>query len=208
MNSRFRRVAFAASLVVLATILPAGVSAGPGEPPVSPALCDARPNDTFKKLLECMTVEGVREHQAALQEIADDDNDPGVRDRRVRSIGRLAVEVLEDAGYAVTRQSFDFVRFEVLSPTILTQVAPAPATDLPNIIMSYSGSGDVTGTVSSPNPVTGCFAADWPGTRPRKHRAHPARRIDRPGHVHIRPESRERDRRGGGRCRDLQQRRR
>ena len=164
MNSRTRRVAFAASLVLLATILPASVSAGPGGPPVSPALCDARPNDTFKKLLECMTVEGVREHQAALQDIADDNN--GTRVSGTEGYDQsvdYAVEVLEDAGYAVTRQSFDFVRFEVLSPTVLQQVAPAPAVDLPSIIMSYSGSGDVTAAVSSPDPVTGCFAADWAG---------------------------------------------
>ena len=164
MSSRTRRVAFAASFVLLATILPAAVSAGPGGPPVSTALCDARPNNNFTKLLECMTVEGVREHQAALQEIADDNN--GTRasgtDGYDESVD-YAVEVLEDAGYTVTRQSFDFVRFEVLSPSLLQQTAPGPVVDLPNIIMSYSGSGDVTGAVSSPNPVTGCFAPDWAG---------------------------------------------
>ena len=76
MGSRTRRAALAAILVLLATLFPAAVSGGPGGPPVSPALCDARPNDTFKKLLECVTLEGVREHQAALQEIADDNEGP------------------------------------------------------------------------------------------------------------------------------------
>jgi aminopeptidase Y len=51
----------------------------------------------------------------------------------------------------------------VLSASILQQVAPLPAADLAHIIMSYSGSGDVTAAVASPNPVTGCFAADWAG---------------------------------------------
>ena len=87
-----------------------------------------------------MTLEGVREHQAALQEIADANNDTRVSGSEGydESVD-YAVEVLEDAGYSVTRQSFDFVRFEVLSPSVLEQVAPAPAGPLAHIIMSYSG---------------------------------------------------------------------
>ena len=33
--------------------------------------CDTMPNDTFGKITKCVTVEGVREHQKAFQEIAD-----------------------------------------------------------------------------------------------------------------------------------------
>ena len=33
--------------------------------------CDTRVNNTLAKLLECVTLEGVRAHQAALQAIAD-----------------------------------------------------------------------------------------------------------------------------------------
>ena len=36
-----------------------------------PAACENRNNNTAKKLLECVTLEGVREHQAAFQAIAD-----------------------------------------------------------------------------------------------------------------------------------------
>jgi hypothetical protein len=36
----------------------------------SPA-CDTRPNNTFAKPLQCLTLEGVREHQAAFQAVAD-----------------------------------------------------------------------------------------------------------------------------------------
>jgi len=36
--------------------------------------CDARTNNNAAKLLQCVTLEGVREHQAAFQEIADDNN--------------------------------------------------------------------------------------------------------------------------------------
>jgi Zn-dependent M28 family amino/carboxypeptidase len=157
MGSRTRRAALAATLGLLATLFPAAVAAGP-------ASCDTRSNNTLAKLLECMTLEGVREHQAALQDIADDNDGTRVSgsagyDESVD----YAVDVLTAAGYNVTRQSFDFVRFEVLSPSILDQVAPAPIPNLPNIIMSYSGNGDVTAAVSSPSPVIGCDAADWAG---------------------------------------------
>ena len=157
MGSRTRRAALAASLVLLATMLPAAVAAGPQS-------CDDRSNNNIQKLLECVTLEGVREHQAALQEIADDND--GTRVSGTAGYDEsvdYAVEILEAAGYDVTRQEFDFVRFEVLSASILQQVAPLPAADLAHIIMSYSGSGDVTAAVASPNPVTGCFAADWAG---------------------------------------------
>src|SRR5262245_13158382 len=109
MSSRTRRVALAASFLLLATMLPVVSAAGPAGPPVSAALCDARPNDTFKKLLECVTLEGVREHEAALQAIADENDgtrvsgSPGY-DESVD----YAVEVLEARGYNVTRQLFDF----------------------------------------------------------------------------------------------------
>src|SRR5690242_17718338 len=36
----------------------------------SQAGCDSRTNNTYDKLLECVRVEGVRKHQAALQAIA------------------------------------------------------------------------------------------------------------------------------------------
>ena len=163
MGSRTRRAALAASLVLLATILPAGISAAPGGPPVTPALCDARANNTVSKLLDCVTLDGVREHQAALQDIADDNG--GTRVSGTAGYDEsvdYAAGVLEARGYDVTVQEFDFVRFEILSPSVLDRVSPNPAV-LPHIIMSYSGSGEVTAAVSSPNPVTGCFAADWAG---------------------------------------------
>ncbi len=41
------------------------------------ASCDSRVNNTHAKLLECVTLDGVREHQAAFQAIADANN--GIR---------------------------------------------------------------------------------------------------------------------------------
>jgi aminopeptidase Y len=159
-----RRGALAVTLIVLATVLPASVAAGPGGPPVSPALCDARPNNTQEKLADCVTVEGVREHQAALQAIADANGgtrvsgSPGY-DESVD----YAAQVLTAAGYNVTVQAFQFQTFVVLSPPVLEIVSPTPG-PVENNILSYSGSGDVTAPVSSPSGDSrGCYAADWAG---------------------------------------------
>ncbi len=137
----------------LASAAPAGTEA-----------CASRTNNTQEKLLECVTVDGAREHQAALQAIASANGNTRVSgspgyDQSVD----YAEKVLTAAGYDVTVQEFQFQTFVSLSPSILEQVAPLPARPLENNIMSYSGSGDVTGAVSSPSPVTGCFAPDWAG---------------------------------------------
>ena len=126
--------------------------------------CSSRDNNNFNKLLECVTVDGVRQHQAAFQAIADANN--GIRtagtpgyDQSVDYVaGRLTA-----AGYNVTVQEFDFQTFIVLSPTVLEQVSPAPAGPVVNNIMSYSGSGDHTAAVSPLGVITGCDAADFAG---------------------------------------------
>jgi hypothetical protein len=56
-------------LLVLLTLL--GVLAPAIPVTAGSAACDSRVNNTFAKLLECVTVDGVRQHQAALQAIAD-----------------------------------------------------------------------------------------------------------------------------------------
>lgn len=129
-----------------------------------PAACESRVNNTQAKLQECVTLEGVREHQAALQAIADANN--GIRTSGTPGYDAsvaYAVDVFEDAGYAVTVQPFTFQTFISLSPAVLEQVAPPPVGPIANSIMAYSGSGDVTAAVSSPTPNTGCNAADFAG---------------------------------------------
>ncbi|MFI5073668.1 MAG: hypothetical protein ACHP7G_01415 [Actinomycetales bacterium] len=82
--------------------------------------CDARTNNNTAKLLECVTLEGVREHQAAFQEIADDNNgtrvsgSPGYDE----SVDQLKDRLLA-AGWNVTRQAFEFQTFITLSPSVL-----------------------------------------------------------------------------------------
>jgi aminopeptidase Y len=147
-------------LVVLFAV--PGASAGP-------AACDNRVNNTWQKLLECVTLEGVREHQAAFQSIADDNG--GTRASGSEGYDDSAdyvVERMEAAGYNVSVQEFQFQTFISLSPSVLEQVAPPPGGPIANTIMEYSGSGDVTADVTAlPAPpadaTPGCEPADFAG---------------------------------------------
>ncbi|MBK9703777.1 MAG: M28 family peptidase [Betaproteobacteria bacterium] len=134
-----------------------------------PQACATRVNNTHAKLLECVTPEGVSDHLAAFQAIADANSGhrvsgaPG-HDASVDYVATL----LEDAGYLVTVQPFQFQTFISLSPSLLEQVTPPPAAPVANAIFSYSGSGDITAAVTAlaapPADATpGCDAADFAG---------------------------------------------
>ena len=150
----------ACALAVTAALTVLGASAAP------PALtCGARVNSTSALLQQCVTLAGVREHQQALQEIADENGNtrvggsPGYDE----SVDYVA-DKLAAAGWTVSRQRFEFQTFVSLSPSVLEQISPAPAGPLPHTILSYSGSGDVTGAARTPggDPL-GCYAADFAG---------------------------------------------
>ena len=69
LTARPRRHAYAVGVVTAAAmaLLPGGAAlAAP-----SSSGCSNRTNNTYDKVLECVRVEGVRKHQAALQRIAD-----------------------------------------------------------------------------------------------------------------------------------------
>ncbi len=137
------------ALLLLSTI-PTTVVAGPKS-------CDNRVNNTQKKLQECVTVEGVREHQAAFQAIADANG--GTRaagfDGYDDSVDYVA-DTLEAAGYAVELDPFEFT---FIPPATLQQTAPIEATYETG---AFSGSG--FGTVSGPViPVDLALGnTDWP----------------------------------------------
>jgi Zn-dependent M28 family amino/carboxypeptidase len=125
--------------------------------------CDSRVNNTIEKLTQCVTLDGVRQHQAAFQAIADANN--GIRTSGTPGYDQSVAYVagkLTDAGYVVTVQPFQYQTFITLSPSILEQIAPVYAS-IPNNIMSYSGSGDVTAPVSTLPVITGCSASDFAG---------------------------------------------
>ncbi len=150
-------------LVAFAVICSLLVASGPAAS-AGPASCGNRVNNTLEKLMECVTVDGVRSHQAALQAVADANN--GIRTSGTPGYDAsvdYVVSQLEGAGYATTVQPFTYQTFITLSPTVLEQVAPPPAGPVVTNIMSYSGSGDVTAPVSTLSTITGCNAVDFAG---------------------------------------------
>ncbi len=133
-----------------------------------PASCDQRVNNTHAKLLECVTLAGVREHQAAFQAIADANG--GIRAAGTPGYDASVAYVVQKmtaAGYNVTLNAFPFVY--VALPT-LQQTAP--------IVASYetgaftgSGTGNVSAAVTAVDinlappraSTSGCEAADFAG---------------------------------------------
>ena len=112
-------------IVALVSIIAAALSFAPVAM-AGPASCENRNNNTHAKLLECVTLEGVREHQAAFQEIADANggNRAATTPGYDASVAYVK-ETLEAAGYEVQLDPFDF---PVPRPAILQQTAPISAT--------------------------------------------------------------------------------
>jgi aminopeptidase Y len=152
-------------LVVLASVFALLGATVPVATAAPPAACANRNNNTIAKLLECVDVSGVREHQAAFQEIADANGSTRVSGSPGFDLSKdYVVERMTAAGYDVTVQPFQFQTFVSLSPSVLEQVAPLPGGPITNFIASYSGSGDVTADVSLPTgDFRGCEAADFVG---------------------------------------------
>ena len=103
-----------------AMVLPVAASAKPS-PQVPQRACDHRDNNSYSKLLECVRLNGVREHQAALQAIADANG--GTRADQTQ--GHLdSVEYVYDtmtaAGWDVEKVPFEYPAADIL----VEQVAP------------------------------------------------------------------------------------
>ncbi|MBC7876817.1 MAG: M20/M25/M40 family metallo-hydrolase [Anaerolineales bacterium] len=110
-----------------------------------PASCDSRVNNTHSKLLECVTLDGVRAHQAAFQTIADANGGT----RAAGTPGYEAsvdyvVDTMTAAGYNVTLNSFPFV---FVPPPTLQQLTPVNAT-YETGAFTGTGYGDVTASVT------------------------------------------------------------
>jgi Zn-dependent M28 family amino/carboxypeptidase len=165
-NRRTRLVATsAAGLLSLAAPLAAAApaAAAPAAPAAAGTACD-----TVVELMDCVTVEGVYEHLTALQAIADQNGGNRASGLPGHTASADYVEQrLEAAGYTVTRQPFDFAFYELIGTPTFEQLSPDPTTyvygtDFQD--MSYSGSGDVTGTVvpvDVDSADSGCEASDF-----------------------------------------------
>jgi hypothetical protein len=130
---------FVASAVAM--IVPITADAKPSIPQQA---CDQRDNNSYSKLLECVRIEGVREHQAALQAIADEnggtraDNTDGFRD----SVDYV-VDTMTSAGWDVEVVPFDYPASEVT----LHQLTPVDA-EYATGGFTNTGPGDVTAAVT------------------------------------------------------------
>jgi Zn-dependent M28 family amino/carboxypeptidase len=152
-------------LALLAVLL---VATNPTTIIASPQSCDSRVNNTQKKLQECVTVNGVREHQAVLQYIADENEG-------TRAVGTpgydASVDYVADtllaAGYTVELDPFDFT---FVPPATLIQTAPINE-EYETGAFSGSGFGQVAGPVipvdlalePPQNSTSGCEASDFDG---------------------------------------------
>ena len=162
-----------ASLFAVAALLVAALVPGQAAAGASQTACENRTNNTYDKLLGCVTLEGVREHQAALQAIADANDDPfypGTRAAGTDGYDESAEYVaglLEDAGYDVT---LDPVAVTFNFPAVLRQLTPVAAT-YETGPFTGSGNGTVQGGVipvdinlTPPRASTsGCEASDFAG---------------------------------------------
>ncbi len=142
-NRQALRVIVVGATAALLTMSPQAVSAAPV------AACDTQSNNTYQKLLECMTGEGVTEHLEAFQKIAENHPDPEYGTTRAAGTPGYQASVdyvaglLEDAGYTVT---LDPVEITYAFPPELRQLTPVAA-DYETGVFSGSGEGAVTGNV-------------------------------------------------------------
>lgn len=136
----------------------------------------ATPVDT-SALRTAVTLEGVREHQKAFQQIAN--RNDGIRLAGTGGYDDSADYVagrLESAGYAVTRQPFDFAFFQELATPELDRVSPDPRAYVGEdfFTMQYSGSGEPTAPLQAVDVIippgatantstSGCEASDFAG---------------------------------------------
>jgi Zn-dependent M28 family amino/carboxypeptidase len=135
--------------------------------------CDKRNNNTYQKLLECLSAAGTAEHLEALQAIADANEDPfypGTRaagtDGYDNSVDYVA-DQLEAAGWEVT---LDPVDVTFVLPSTLRQLTPVAA-EYETGAFTGSGSGTVEGQVvpvdinlvGDRSSSSGCEAADFAG---------------------------------------------
>jgi Zn-dependent M28 family amino/carboxypeptidase len=160
-----RRLFVGAAAVVLLSGLPvAAASAAP-----SPNGCERRTNNTYAKVLECVRPEGVREHQAAFQAIADANGG----NRLAGTSGydasvEYVVDTLEAAGWTVTLDEFPFI---FVPPPTLEQLTPPPPVEYVTGAFTGTGFADVTGPVIPVDinlvppraSTSGCEAADFAG---------------------------------------------
>ncbi|WCB92246.1 Aminopeptidase [Baekduia alba] len=128
------------------------------------------------KLANAVTVSGILRHERALANIAERNGGTRVSGSAGFDKSRdYVVGQLQNAGWTVNVQPFEFPYFQELAPTTLERTAPDqhPYADDEFATMEYSGSGDVTANVQAvdltlppadePSSTSGCEASDFAG---------------------------------------------
>lgn len=163
MKVRAKLAVMACAAVAVPVVLPAA----------GQAKNDKKP-DYSGKLQKAVTVQGMVRHERAFANIAERNGGtrasgtPGFAKSRDYVVGRL-----QDAGYSVTVQPFDFPFFQEVQPSTLAtpDKTYTQGPDGDYNIMQYSGSGDVTAALTpvdvtlpptpEPSSTSGCEAADF-----------------------------------------------
>ncbi len=131
------------------------------------------------KLRKGVTVDGIMEHERALQDIAiaNDDTRAATTPGYDASVAYVQ-QRLKRAGYRVSLDAFDFAHWEKLGPSTLARMSPSPKTwveDTDYIVSQFSAAGDVTGEVfvagntvvplpgGAGTSVSGCAPGDFAG---------------------------------------------
>jgi Zn-dependent M28 family amino/carboxypeptidase len=125
---------------------------------------------TAERLAEVVTVEGLRAHLVALQQIADENG--GTRASGTpgydASVGYV-VEQLREAGYEPRLHRFRYTDSRELAPAELDQLSPDAATYVAGedfIPLRYSGGGEVDAVlepVDADSETSGCESSDFDG---------------------------------------------
>ncbi|KAA8885484.1 M28 family peptidase [Nocardia colli] len=168
----YRVVAVAAALPLALSLTLAGIShADPGAPPE-------------RQLAESVQAPNIKRHLQEFQKIADANG--GTRASGTPGFDKSSDYVagkLRGAGYQVTVQKFDFPFFREKSTAAMSQVSPDAKVYKPTapgsselgdfVTLTYSGSGNVQGTVQAvdltlppapvPSSTSGCEAEDFAG---------------------------------------------
>ncbi len=151
-STRTRPSRRAGLLGLVALVALASLATGTAVAAPSNKACYDRENDSYKKLLECMRVQGVRGHQAALQAIADANDG-----NRFSGFGGYddsvdyVVAQLEAAGYDPDVQTFNYLAYEVAGDSALEQTAPDEVTYELGVDfgpITQTDPGDVTAAVT------------------------------------------------------------
>ncbi len=162
-NHRRRRLGTSLVVLLAAGTVPTVAAAAPSQNG-----CANRNLDKTDKLLACVDADDVFVHLNALQDIADANG--GTRASGTPGYDQSADYVaglMEDAGYTVTRQVFDFTLFEEVSSSLT-----ADGVDVETQTFSYSGSGAVADGNVIPVDLalglgnastSGCEASDFDG---------------------------------------------